>query len=283
MWKSRSKMLFASAFILALFVWTQMGLYAAHILLGGELQFNVFEVCGSLLKALGFDSVTPLLSALVAYTFGCSLWIWARQVYLSRRTYRKLLASRHDGSTEELNARFSADKPDLLVVTCAEPIALTLGLLRPKIILSTGMLQLLDRQELEAVVYHELYHRHHRDPLKTFLLHLACSVMRYIPILRWCYQHYKITREILADREAIRVMGSPASLASALLKLVRKRERTASMEFAYVSFADTSINYRIRQILDPRGMPALGLPVKLTIVSLPVVLSLSVLFFLSLL
>ncbi len=283
MWENRSRMLFASAFVLALIVWVQMGLYAAHVLFGWSLRFNVFEICSSLLKALGFDSVTPLLSVLVAYTFGLSLWIWAKQVCLSRRAYRKLLASRHERSTQELNARFSADKPDLLVVMCAEPIALTLGLFRPKIILSTGLLKLLDRDELEAVVYHEQYHRNHRDPLKTFLLHLACSVMRYIPILRWCYHHYKIAREILADREAMAVMGSPASLGSALLKLMKKRERTASMDFAYVSFADTSINYRIRQILDPQGEPSLGLPVKLAIVSLPVVVFLSGLFFLSLL
>ncbi len=280
MWENRSRMLFASAFVLALIVWAQMGLYAAHVLFGWSLRFNVFEICSSLLQALGFDSVTPLLSVLVASTFGLSLWIWAKQVCLSRR---KLLASRHERSTQELNARFSADKPDLLVVMCAEPIALTLGLFRPKIILSTGLLKLLDRDELEAVVYHEQYHRNHRDPLKTFLLHLACSVMRYIPILRWCYHHYKIAREILADREAMAVMGSPASLGSALLKLMKKRERTASMDFAYVSFADTSINYRIRQILDPQGEPSLGLPVKLAIVSLPVVVFLSGLFFLSLL
>lgn len=282
MWKNRSKILFASAFCLALIVWTQMGLYAAHKLLGWGLSFNVFEICSSLLKALGFDMVTPLLSALVIYTYGFSIWIWAKQVYKSQRAYRKILAYRDEALTGKLNARFASEKPDLLVVCCKEPIALTLGLLKPRIILSSGLLELLDEEELEAVVHHELFHRNHKDPLKTFLLQLACSVMRYIPILRWCYHHYKIVREILADHAAMTAMGSPASLGSALLKLVKQRERAAAMDFAYVSFADTSINYRIRQILDPQDKPSLGQPLKHAFVSLPVVLSLSLLFFLSL-
>jgi Zn-dependent protease with chaperone function len=68
-----------------------------------------------------------------------------------------------------------------------------MGFLNPKIILSTGLFNLLDKNELEAAIYHELYHKKHRAPLKIFLLSLFAS------ILKWFHQKYKIIREVLAD------------------------------------------------------------------------------------
>ncbi|SDD18941.1 Signal transducer regulating beta-lactamase production, contains metallopeptidase domain [Paenibacillus sp. UNCCL117] len=282
MWKNRSKLLFATPLLIALLVWVQMGLYAAHETFGLALRFNIFDLCSSLLRAMGFDSINPLLNALVIYTLLVSLWLIAKQAYAARHAARKVQERRHEELTTWLQAKFPEDKHGLTVVNAAQPFALTLGLFRPKIVFSTGLLELLDSREVEAVYYHERHHRKHRDPLKTFTLQLVSTVMWYIPILSWCSHHYKIAREILADHEAMTVMGTPESLGSALLKLLKKPSAPAA-DFAYVSFADTSIHYRIHHIIDPETAVSPRLPIKLAAISLPVVLALTGVFFLSLL
>src|SRR3989304_5301491 len=55
------------------------------------------------------------------------------------------------------------------VVSDPEPYALTAGFWRPAIFLSTGMTALLEGDELEAVLRHELAHVRRRDPLKALL------------------------------------------------------------------------------------------------------------------
>ncbi len=128
-------------------------------------------------------------------------------------------------------------------------------------------MQLLNEDEMEAVIYHELYHQNSRDPLKIFLISLISSTIWYIPILKWFHQKHKIVKELLADEYAMEKQGNPADLGSALLKMIKVGNQI-KMPFSYVSFADTSVNYRIKYILDPLTEPSLKFPVKLTVMSL---------------
>lgn len=74
--------------------------------------------------------------------------------------------------------------------------------------------------------------------------------MWYIPILQWFTQQYRIIQELLADEYAIKKQNTSVYLSSALLKMI-KVGKQQKMPFAYVSFADTSVNYRIEYILNP--------------------------------
>ena len=58
-----------------------------------------------------------------------------------------------------------------------------MGFVRPKIVLSTGLMSLLNDDELKAVIYHEMYHKENRDPLKnifdvTLFIH-DCGIFRF--------------------------------------------------------------------------------------------------------
>lgn len=280
MWKNRSTLMFASSILCAMIVLLQMAMYAGHKLLGWDVTLNAFQICGVWLQSVGFYWLMPILNVVVAYTFARCVWMFVRQLRSARNARIRLMELVCNECTELMNTQYSSERRVIEVVTHPQPLAFTMGLLRPRIILSTGLLELLEPRELEAVVHHEMHHLSHRDPLKTFLTHLFSAAMWYIPILKWCHQQYKITRELLADHHAIEVMGTSAALGSALLKLVKK-ERQQRMEFAYVSFADTSINYRIRQILDPKAEPPLRMPLQPAVVSLHVVMILSALLLLA--
>lgn len=276
MWKNRSKAIFVSSFCCAAFVLFQMAMYAGHMLFDWDTQWNLFQICGYWLRSVGFYWLVYVLNALVALTFARYLWLFGQQLYAARSIRAKLEKRRNAAYTRLLNERVLSGRGNLMVVAHPQPVAFTMGLARPCVIVSDGLVDMLDREELEAVLHHEMYHLAQRDPLKTFLLQLFASVLWYLPILRWCHQQYKIARELLADHYAIEAMGSPAALGSALLKLL-KRDRQHKMAFAHVSFADTAIDYRIRQILDPQAKLPLRLPLKSVIVSLQVLFILSAL------
>ncbi|HWO98421.1 MAG TPA: M56 family metallopeptidase [Bacillus sp. (in: firmicutes)] len=280
--KNQSKMIFIACTLIAGMILLQMGIYVLYMLMGWDLKFNLIQVCHSAAKSLGLSSVEYMLDALVFYTVLLSIWKIGKQLFTAHSMYKKLLLYEDRQLSRELNDTYNEGKQDFIVISCSAPMAVTMGFLNPKIVLSTGLLDLLDGNELEAVIYHELHHKQHRDPLKIFLLSLFASIMWYIPILKWFHQKYKIVREVLADHHAIHQLGSSRDLGSALLKMV-KTGKQANMPFSYVSFADTSVNYRIKYILDPFTEFPLKLPVVLTITSIYVFFMLCVLFIIALL
>ena len=280
--KNQSKMIFIACTLIAGTILFQMGVYVLYMLMGWDLKFNLIQVCHSAVKSLGLSSAEYILDALVFYTVLLSIWKIGKQLFTARSMYKKLLLYKNEQLTWELNGRYNEGKGKFIVTSCSVPIAVTMGFVNPKIVLSTGLLDLLDENELEAVIYHELHHKQHRDPLKIFLLSLFASIMWYIPILKWFHQRYKIVKEVLADDYAINKLGSSRDLGSALLKMV-KTGKQANMPFSYVSFADTSVNYRIKYILDPLTELPLKLPIMLTVTSIYVFFMLCILFILALL
>jgi len=271
MLENRSKLIFGSCVVIAGVIFFQMGMYALHVLLGWGLDYNVIQFCTSLVRKLGLASVGYVLDVLVFYTIFLSVWITAKQLFLSHKAYQRITVYRHEQLTIEINQQYAAGKHHITVMCHPEPIAFTMGFLKPKIILSTGLLQLLDKTELDAVILHELYHQKHGDPVKTFVLHLLATVMWYLPIINCLMQKYKMIRELLADQYAVNEQGTPTHVGSALLKLLKKGQATP-LPFSHVSFADTSINYRIKQLLDPQTNIPLTFPLKQTVISLQMLL-----------
>jgi Zn-dependent protease with chaperone function len=109
-----------------------------------------------------------------------------------------------------------ADRVD--VVGTDEAFALTHGLVRPRILLSTGLIEALDRAELTAVMVHERCHLQRRDPLRLLATRVLAGYGWYLPLLRWYAGRFALRRELAADRAATASTGV-AAVAGALLKL----------------------------------------------------------------
>jgi Zn-dependent protease with chaperone function len=281
MWENQSRMLFLSGIAMAALVFIQMGMYLLYGWMGWDLYFNFFQMCKTTIRSLGFGSAAFVLDALVLYTFIWAMGINIRQIWLSRRFMVKLMYNLDVEQSSRLNDVFQKGKNDIYVVHCKEPLAFTIGFRCRRIVLSTGLLTLLDENELAAVVHHETYHLEHADPLKVFLLSLFASVFWYIPVLKHIHSNYKVIREVLADRYAMEQTGGMADLGQALLKLVKQGKAVSSVEAFHVSFADTAINYRIQRMLDPKMEVPFVLPTKSVFVSVSVILLLSQLFWVS--
>ncbi|WP_419960953.1 M56 family metallopeptidase [Psychrobacillus sp. BM2] len=275
--KRQSSLLFFLSLVISGTIFIQMALYVISMLAGWNVKFNIVEVCHSWLKAIGLSSLEYALDALVIYTLLFSIWHIGSQFFYASRLKKHFERYKDNLLTNDMNQMHSSGKKDFIIISNPVPMAITMGFMKPKIIISTGLINLLTDDELKAVVAHEIYHKDNRDPLKIFLLSLCASTIGYIPILKWFSHQYRIIQEVLADEFAIRKQETSMNLGSALLKMLKvgKQEK---MPFAYASFADTSVNYRIEYMLNPLKDVQWRIPLKKAFLSLVVFILLCAFF-----
>ncbi|MCS7460912.1 M56 family metallopeptidase [Paenibacillus doosanensis] len=277
MWETRSKLIFGSCMLIAGLMFFQMGMYTMHALAGWEVKYNVIQFCHTAIRSLGVTWAGYMLNAIVFHTLLLAVWSAGKQLYLSRAFHGKLRLYRHEALTRQICEQYGGGSAPLTVIRGSAPMAFAAGVWKPQIVLSTGLLELLDPSELAAVIHHETFHRKHGDPLKIFLLSLLASVMWYMPILKSFHHNYKIVREILADNYAIDKLGGSADLGGALLKLL-KGQAPVNLPIPHVSFTDTSINFRIRKLLEPHGELPLKWPFTPAMISVQAMLALCSMF-----
>ena len=108
-------------------------------------------------------------------------------------------------------------EPAVRVVADPTPLAFCAGLLRPRVYLSTGALERLNREELRAVLAHEAHHAASRDPLRLLVGRALGEGLFFLPAMRRMGHHYASAAELAADEAAVRASGGQQPLASAML------------------------------------------------------------------
>lgn len=106
------------------------------------------------------------------------------------------------------------------LVESEKQFAFCLGIRRQKIYVSTGLLTILTTQEMEAVLRHEQYHLNNRDTFTMLIASISESLLPFFPLISDLLHNYRIEREIKADTEAIRGLGSEKPLVTVLKKLL---------------------------------------------------------------
>jgi len=106
------------------------------------------------------------------------------------------------------------------VVVDERPFSFCYWFLRPRICLSTALVERLESDELRAVLYHERYHLRQRDPLRQIVARYFAAGLYVVPVVDELLSFHTLQKEIEADQEAVRASGDVRSLASALYKLL---------------------------------------------------------------
>jgi beta-lactamase regulating signal transducer with metallopeptidase domain len=120
---------------------------------------------------------------------------------------------------ESLAQRLDAPCPRVLLCASERPLALTYGLFRATMLLSTWMLDTLDQRELEAVLAHELAHIARRDYLVTWLATILRDAFFYLPTSRIAYRRLQAEKELACDDLVVSATQRPLALASALARV----------------------------------------------------------------
>lgn len=187
-----------------------IGLLTACFLFAFELRH--------LPPALVLTSVLALGSAIAVVR--ALLRIWREQRLLDRLP-REALAS--------VSTSTGAIPVDVVQSRTAN--AFCVGIVRPRVIVTRGLLAHLDEEELRAALMHEVEHARARGPLKVALAHIAARALFWLPALGDLLDRFILLSELAADRAAIKVT-SRSALAGALSEVIEAPHPLAAVALA---------------------------------------------------
>ncbi|MDJ0681232.1 MAG: M56 family metallopeptidase [Xenococcaceae cyanobacterium MO_167.B52] len=128
------------------------------------------------------------------------------------------------------------------------PYIAQIGFWQPKLVISRGILQLLDSNQLEAVLAHEQAHLDRRDTFCFFWLGWLRSFTLWLPQTENLWQELLLIREIRADLKATETV-EPLVLAESLLAVAQEALNPATPCFGTPLFAASTPD-RLTQRID---------------------------------
>lgn len=274
--KKYAHILFMISIFLSTILLVQMVCYLFSLFNHHSFSYNLFQACQKIVAFFGIPFLEHALLLLVVSTLVHLIWLTFIQLFNYWKLKRKLSLLVDHSLSKEMNQILNNKEKTVLVIMYSIPFAITMGYLNPKIILSSALWDLLSEEERTAVLFHEAYHKKKFDPLRSFLLHAMATSLWYIPLLKWISKQYSVLREVLADEYAIKQTGNSIDISSALIKLIKLQKQNKNI-YAYVSFVDSSINCRMKYILDPNTAYPIQWPIKSIITSLPIFIFLYIL------
>jgi beta-lactamase regulating signal transducer with metallopeptidase domain len=148
-------------------------------------------------------------------------------------------------ATSELADMARTVRMPLYQTPAARPAAFCFGLLSPRIVLTSGLIERLSGDESAAAFWHEAQHARVREPLRTLLARLTANTFFWLPALRDLFERYTLARELDADRLA-ESRTSRSALAGALHAVAAGQGFAGSVGFADMAAA------RVDRLLDPK-------------------------------
>lgn len=140
---------------------------------------------------------------------------------------------------------------DVRVVESGEPLAFAVGLSRPRILVSTSLLEQINRRSLEAILAHERAHASRRDTLRAALDRVVATILparARAALLR----EADLAREQLCDAVASQRVGDRRLVARSLTEVVRLGLRAPGVG---VSAGPAELEARVSELLDPAWAP----------------------------
>jgi Zn-dependent protease with chaperone function len=123
------------------------------------------------------------------------------------------------------------------------PVAATVGLLRPKILLSPELSKVLGGAALAAVRAHEISHVSHHDPLRIWVAQLLTDLQWPVPAAYSRFRMWRRALEIARDEEVREAGTDGLALAEAILGVTALAIHPAA---SYAAFLDDEMSFRER-------------------------------------
>ncbi len=227
-------------------------LLAATLFMFAEtLLPHVVEFCLTIWNALSVQLAYRLMFlalivlVLSALAFLVRLWWHAR---LTKKHVQELLTQKREFSGKLLRAvNQLALTACVDLVAAPQPFALCYGWLKPRVLVTTGLVEAMDEHELSSVLAHEKYHLTQYDPFKILIARALRDAVIFFPVLKDLVENYLLLQEIAADQHALAHGATRETLASALLKVFRSPAWDALGVGAYSSFGE-----RVQHLAQPQ-------------------------------
>lgn len=208
----------------------------------------------------GYLHFAPIAAPLLigAWTAIAGLRI-ARRGLVHLRAHRTLRAAREASVPAPLTAlavqvagTLKLPTPALAVVPTCPGGAYVIGVRRPVIVVGRDLATLLDPEELEGVLAHELAHVKRRDNLVATVLGVLRDLAFFVPGGGWAVAQLHRERERAADQLAVRATGRPGALASGLLWTIQAVPARGHTHQCAAFAPSDALVQRVRDLVDDR-------------------------------
>lgn len=229
---------------------------AAALLLGGvagvaAAGFDVLAATGlaalsaCVLFLMGLEQLplSPVVIVLFAAA-STAAFAWTLVVSVREARLHRALPLRPIGDPAVRAVARASGLRAVYSIPASEPSAFCVGILRPRVVLTEGLLGRLDGDERAAVVWHEAAHAHAYEPLRSALARLAVRTFFWLPLLGDLLDRYLLAREVEADRRAT-AQTSRRALAGALIEVAGRPTPAATVGLAELAAA------RVDRLFDP--------------------------------
>jgi Zn-dependent protease with chaperone function len=122
-------------------------------------------------------------------------------------------------SFDALRKRMGVPYAELRLSESRAPVSFAIHTDKPIVVMSESLFALLKKDEVEAVMAHELAHIRNSDTTLKALVTAYKTALPHDPIIRLVEAAFHREREMVADETAAGITKKPLSLASALLKI----------------------------------------------------------------
>lgn len=191
----------------------------ALVLAAGIDSVRVAPGAAPRVDVAGIRLTYPMVNASAVLLLGLALLGGAVLLVTARAAWRQVQATRRMTRSLPVIGRL-AEHPTVLIIDADAPVAFCAGWLRPRVYVSTGVLDRLSACELQAVLAHEGQHGALRDPLRLAVGRVLCQALFFLPAIGALHADYADAAELTADAAALVALdGAGASLASAMLTL----------------------------------------------------------------
>lgn len=171
-----------------------------------------------------WTTTNPLTALVLAFLAASMLWALVRlslSLLASWRVGIQLTvyeAGRFPRLDQALRLCPEIEPARIRVIRSITPEAFTIGLVRPKVCLSVGLLQSMTETEISGVLRHEHGHVAARDPIRLAAVRLLSDFLWFLPIARTLAEAFSGLAEFRADDAAVLAGSDSLELASAIVK-----------------------------------------------------------------
>ncbi|WP_105030509.1 M56 family metallopeptidase [Arthrobacter ruber] len=202
----------------AMVLWQSIALAGGLSMIGAMLVWGLEPLGDNLVSAsAGFFSIlfdddsAQTLGVIHVFAISAATLLFGHLVFTLALTFVRIRRqrSRHRDMLNLLSSP-AADQPATLVISHPAPVAYCLpGGARSVTVMSDGLMDLLSRAELDAVLTHENAHLHQRHHLLLWAFAAWRAALPWLPTSQLAQRSVSELIEMLADDEALRHVDEP--------------------------------------------------------------------------
>jgi len=188
-------------------------------------------------------------------------------VFLMMRYFKNYFSTQHLKQTglqkapaelkffiENISATLPIKKKISVWLSSAIQSPMTIGFLKPVILIPLATINHLSTQQMEAVLLHELAHIKRNDYLVNLMAALIETVFFFNPFALLLVQSIKKERENSCDDMVLQFQYDPCAYASALLSLEKTRQNYPDLAMAAVGKSNKLLLQRVKRITNQKSI-----------------------------